>query len=216
MSKVVSNTLRLIGAALFVWIGLGVAVLVMFSVIPADFSPLLAGLGISLMLILLCIVAFILFNPSGTNWSGLKESGKEIRKLEEQGLLSSINFKAKRAFQVEEYEDEGLHFFIELEDSSVLYLSGQYLYDYEPIEDDPELAQPRRFPCTDFTIRRHRSQGFVVDVICRGCILEPELIARHFDKDDFRQDTVPEDGQIFTDRTYEDLKQERMRRKVTS
>ena len=36
------------------------------------------------------------------------------------------------------------------------FLSGQYLYDYEPISDDPDANEARSFPCTEFTVRRHR------------------------------------------------------------
>ena len=71
---------------------------------------------------------------------------------------------------MEEFEDEGLHYFIELVDGRVLFLSGQYLYDYEPISDDPESNQPRSFPCTEFTVRRHKNDGCVVDLLRAGTV----------------------------------------------
>ena len=42
--------------------------------------------------------------------------------------------------------------FLELSDESVMCLYGQYLYEYEPIDDDPELNQPRLFPTSEFSV----------------------------------------------------------------
>src|SRR5262245_21050528 len=56
----------------------------------------------------------------------------QVLRLQKKDDLISGDFKARRAFMVDEFEDEGIHYFIELEDNSILFLSGQYLYDYEP------------------------------------------------------------------------------------
>jgi hypothetical protein len=93
---------------------------------------------------------------------------------------------------VEEFEDEGLH----------------YLYDYEPISDDPELNQPRSFPCTEFTVRRHKKDGYVVDIVRGGTVLEPEVMAPAFGNKVWRAKRIPEDGQVITSASYDDLKRE--------
>jgi len=115
-----------------------------------------------------------------------------MRRLKEDGLLATTDFQARRAFGVQEYEDEGLHYFLELSDGRVLFLSGQYLYEYEPCEDDPENREPRRFPCTDFTILRHKVEGHVMELICRGTVLEPEFIALPFPKQQAWSEDIPE------------------------
>lgn len=117
-----------------------------------------------------------------------------------------------RAFQVEEFEDEGSHYFLELADGSVLFLSGQYLYGYEPLESRSEIVRLRRFPNTEFTIRRHSVKRYVVDILCTGSVIEPEVLAPVFDTDDFGTDRIPSDGQIITDRSFEDLKARRLKR----
>lgn len=94
----------------------------------------------------------------------------------------------------------------------VLFLSGQYLYDYEPISDDPELNQPRSFPCTEFTVRKHKTEGYVVDVLCGGSALEPEVMAPPFGEEFLQPNGVPEDGQVISNATYDDLKREHLRR----
>jgi hypothetical protein len=91
--------------------------------------------------------SLFLFNKSGYRPNLSRKSFEEqLAELQVKGLLLSESFKARRAFQVEEYEDEGSHYFIELADSSVLFLTGQYLYEYEEITDDSEFNQKRTIP----------------------------------------------------------------------
>ena len=47
-----------------------------------------------------------------------------IEESEGQGLLLTEEYQATRAFQLDEWEDEGSHYFVELRDGSVLYLNG--------------------------------------------------------------------------------------------
>ena len=90
----------------------------------------------------------------------------DVRRLEAAGLIESTDYRATRAFEVKEFEDEGPHYFLELDDGRVLYLSGQYLYEYEPRTG--KSPKPRQFPCTDFIVRRHRIELYGIEVICRG------------------------------------------------
>src|SRR5690606_31380177 len=122
-------------------------------------------------------------------------------------------FQAKRAFQVEEFEDEGIHYYLELDDGSVLFLSGQYLYDYEPTEDDPEENQERQFPCTEFVVKRHKTKGHTLEIVTRGITFEPEVIAPPFSNNDYRSGNIPEDGNIIRKLSYDEIKRERLNRK---
>lgn len=115
--------------------------------------------------------------------------------------LASEGFQARRAFQASEFEDEGSHYFLELEDGRVLYLTGQYLYDYEPLEP----GEARRFPCTEFTVRRHGTEGWAYDILCGGRVLEPECVVPAVDPSALKD--IPEDGQVIADRSYDALKQ---------
>jgi hypothetical protein len=129
-----------------------------------------------------------------------------IEDLEKQDLLIREKFDATRAFQVEEFEDEGTQYFVELKNGSVLFLCGQYLYGYEPMGDAPKLKQPRKFPCTEFTILRDKRDGLIVDVVCGGKVIEPEGEAPHFTEADYESGRLPEDGQIISDRRYDEIK----------
>jgi hypothetical protein len=200
--------MRVVVAALFVVGGMFAAVALSSVTGVIDRAPpRVVGLGLGLLLLLLTIVALVLFNPWWADPLGRMTPEELLRRLEDEGLLGSSDFRARRAFGVREADDEGLHYFLELVDGRVLYLSGQYLYDYEPIADDPEVNQPRRFPCTDFTVRRHKTEGYVVGLVCTGTVIEPEFIAPPFTKRTRRSVGAPEDGQVLSDRPYDLLKE---------
>lgn len=206
------EAMRVIGAGLFVFVGLlGLATLLGALRIFDHSPPWVAGLGLSIAMLVLAVASLWLFNPKGARPFDGRSAEEHLRELEQRGLLESTTFRATRAFGVAEFEDEGLHYFLELADGAVLFLSGQYLYDYEPIADDPDVNQPRTFPCSEFTVRRHRTEGYVADVLCTGDVLEPEVMAPPFGMGYWHAGDVPEDGRVIRDRTYDDLKRSRMK-----
>lgn len=200
------DKIRLAIAGLLVWVVILAFIASVSAILSASMpARLIISIVSALVIIGLGFILFRYFKPSTLSFD------EQILQLEREGLIQSESFRAKRAFQVEEREDEGSHYYLELEDGSVLFLTGQYLYDYEPIDDDPELNQPRRFPCTEFTVRWHRRKDYSIDILCGGQVIEPEVMAPPFN--DFRDDRIPEDRQIITGRSYEQLKQERLERK---
>ena len=201
--------MRVIAAGLSVYISMLLLVVVLGSQQVFDRAPAWAvGTGLALVMVPLILLALRLFNPKRAGPLGGKTAEEHTRELEQAGLLESTEFRATRAFGVEEGEDEGLHYFLELTSGGVLFLSGQYLYDYEPISDDPGANQARSFPCTEFTVRRHRTKGFVVDMLRGGTVLEPEAMAPPFGQRAWSSNRVPEDGQVITGTTYDHLKRE--------
>ena len=62
-------------------------------------------------------------------------------------------------------------------------------------------------------MRRHKTAGYVVDIICSGDVLPLELVAPSFDKNDAKAGLIPKDGQIIRDRFYEQLKRARLKTK---
>ncbi len=202
--------MRVLFAALFVFVGLLAGVAIYSSLLPKNPPTWLVGMVMVPFYFALLFAAFYLFNRPEARHIRAVDPNQFIKDLEERELLVEQSFNALRAFAVKEYEDEGSHYFVELADGGVLFLSGQYLYDYEPIEDDPDVKQPRQFPCTEFTVRRHKTEGYVVEIAHTGTVLEPECLAPHFNKKDFKQGLVYEDGQIVRDKTYDQVKRERM------
>src|SRR5215510_10738896 len=141
-----------------------------------------------------------------------KSPDRVAKELEAKGLLQSNSYRAHRAFRVEQpdgrFEHFGPHYYIELQDGKVLHLNGDYLVFYEP---ETWLAQgrPRRFPCTEFTIRRHKWDESLIDIVCGGEVLEPEVNAPPFQE--WEADQVPGDEEVIENKTYSELKAERMK-----
>ncbi|HKZ05160.1 MAG TPA: hypothetical protein VJU81_06785 [Methylomirabilota bacterium] len=80
------------------------------------------------------------------------------------------------------------------------------LLESEPITDDPDMIQPRKFPCTEFTVRRHRTERYAIDILCGGRALEPEAVGPPFSKKAWAAKQVPEDGEIIASAGYDELK----------
>jgi hypothetical protein len=167
-----------------------------------------AGFAVNLLVlftylsVLIVAIAFMLNYPSLPRQ--VKVSDLAV-KLESKNLLQSTSFTADRAFRVDEFADEGPHYFLELENGSgILHLSGTYLYRYEPID-----GSPRHFPCTHFTVRRHAELGHVVDLVCGGLVIEPEIEAPPYSKMDFKRRLVPKEGEILRDVDFDALMRER-------
>jgi|ERR1043166_874607 hypothetical protein len=195
------DLIRLLLAALVTFGALLASAALAFNILPKDSSPILVGIVLAAVLIGIGLVTLVLFNL-GRRY----KTGPTLEELEAGGLVVSTEYKAKRAFEVEEFEDEGLHYFIELADGSVLYLNGQYLYEYQPGPDGSPVDPAASFPNTDFTVRRHRTEGYVLDILCRGSLLKPELVARPFAEK--QCEGLPEDGQIIRDCSYNQIKAE--------
>lgn len=160
--------MHLLAAALFAFGGMA-ALAMLFGALDLLEGPSFAPILLFVVLQgLIVALAYFLFNPGFPS----------IEELESRGLVEETHYRAKRAFGIEDYNDEGPHYVVELEDGRVLYLVGQYLYEYEPITDDsePDLNEPRKFPCTEFVLFRHKQKGHVLDLKCGGQVLELETI----------------------------------------
>jgi hypothetical protein len=175
-----------------------VAALIVFR--HAGFG-VLAIVILTYLSVLVLVIAIMLNYPRLPRQAMVNDFADE---LEARNLLVFSSFRADRAFRVDEFEEEGPHYFLELEDGRILHLSGKYLYHYEPIE-----GCPRHFPCTEFTLRSHAEADYVVDLICGGVVIEPEVEAPPYSAEDFAEHRVPEDRAILRDISFDQLLLER-------
>jgi hypothetical protein len=178
------------------------------SAVAAFLSFRHAGFAVNILVlftylsVLIVVIAVMLNYPRQPRQAIVTGFAEELKV---RGLLQSTSFRADRAFRVDGFGAQGPHYFLELEDGDgVLHLSGTYLYDYEPID-----GSLRHFPCTQFTVRRHAELGYVVDLICRGLVIEPEVDAPPYSQMDFKARLVPEDGAILRDIDFDELRHER-------
>lgn len=138
--------MRAILAGLFVYADMLLVVILLGDWLER--SPLLCGLVMSVIFLVLCIVAFILFNLLETRKQMVEtrkreaEYEQQLREWEAQGLLDVTDYKFMRVFCVEADEDEDEdedvyadpHYFLELDNGSVLYLTGHYLSETEILD----------------------------------------------------------------------------------
>jgi hypothetical protein len=92
------------------------------------------------------------------------------------------------AIAVEEGEDEGVHYYLRLDDGRTLFLSGQYLYD--PVEQG--------FPWQSFELVESPRNEWVLGVVPLGPSVAPSLTRPPFSDQEFGSDAVPADRTIGT------------------
>jgi len=203
--------MRVIGAALFVLFGFFLGSVVVMTYGPKDPPAWFIALAMSAIFAVVLPSALWLFNAKGSDPFGRLTAEQRIADLEQRGLITDEAFEARRAFGVEESEDEGSSYFIELTDGRVLFLTGQYLYDFESVDDGPpEERCARRFPSTSFVVRRHAKEGHVVDLVCKGEVFDPEVMTLPFSDAEWKRRRVPADGAILTGKSYDAVKAERL------
>jgi hypothetical protein len=109
----------------------------------------------------------------------------EIRdELLSNGHLKEFTFRGYSFFQVNEVEDEGPHYFIDIGDGKTLYLNGQYLYDIVDLD----------FPRSNIVIAYNDKDNYVLEVISNGID-----IPRIHPTIDFRKSYFKNDASIFED-----------------
>lgn len=190
---------KLLLIALSGFVALLIFIALFAIVFPTNFSP---WLGLSLSVLSFATGGTMAWFVMGRPRSKL--TAFDTPDYDSLGLLASRKFKAERAFEVEPFEDEGPHFFIGLEDGKVLFLCGQYLFDYLEITDDSDLTQAASFPSTAFEVRSHKTEHWTHSIICRGQYLRPEIKLPHYSKRFMKRFGAPTDGEVF-DVSFEEM-----------
>jgi hypothetical protein len=105
----------------------------------------------------------------------------------DRGTVEIITVETDRAIKVDEFEDEGIGFYLDIGSGKTLFLQGQYLY-----EDDNE----KRFPSTRFSIVRTHHSRLVLDFKAEGDFFPSLHTNPPFTNADFKKNSVPGDGDI--------------------
>lgn len=102
------------------------------------------------------------------------------------GSVQSTVYTIRDAVAVEEQEDEGLSYYLLLDDGSTLFLSGQYLYE----------SADNGFPWECFEVVRVVPDGWVLHIVPLGPPLAPSWTRGPFSERECRSGAVPADGAI--------------------
>jgi hypothetical protein len=187
---------------------------------PSWFAGVAGAVGVGIILSLVLLLALSLFEngaemaPRGALAAGALSAvlywGRRQRqdrnawaaeRLRRAGALAGgvariTRYQARDAIAIDEFEDEGIGYFLELADGRVLYLGGQYLY---------HVAEARRFPATEFEISQVAATGDFLGLTPRGSYLAPSSTRPPFTAEEYEAGVVPED-RAMVDRAFEDLR----------
>jgi hypothetical protein len=170
------NDLSGAGCVFMILFALGVGVIKIFGLREASWQP-----GIAVVAIVLAILVMMRMRRGRAGWtSSYKDDLRD-------GEAEVATFEVRDAIRVEEYEDEGSQYYLQLADGGVLFLGGQYLY--EP-EDDGT------FPSTRIRTTRGAHSRILLDLECLGTPLATSAMRKPFDKEEHRAGVVPADGAI--------------------
>jgi hypothetical protein len=189
-----------------------VLVFVVFWYLSGDFEGaakttfmLLVVLGLFAAVILL--VGGILFSIPGwvRTLRGISYDD-HTRDLEKRGKARREHFSATRAMTAEDCTISGLTHFLDIGDGRILCLRGQQYYDFEPIEDDPEVNQDRQFPTRDFEVVFRVRNGEVLDLYPGSQVFEPKLFNPVVEPESLYELGIAfEDGEIVTGLSWEEV-----------
>ena len=169
---------------------------------PQDHEVYFVGVGIAAGLYVLISLLRAL-----RSWTGyVRQQAAKARADLAGGVAHDLDLAISRAVEIEEHEDEGAGFFLELADGRVLCLISQDLYEYASDVDLEEGEEDRRaeFPQTRIRYRYAPHSGVLLDLAGVGEPLRPfgkvKTTARFFKKDKQtgqRSYTGPEDGTVY-------------------
>jgi hypothetical protein len=169
---------------------------------PQDHKVYFVGLGVAVGL----YVLIALFRALRSWTAYVREQAAKARADLTGGVAHHLDLTISRAVEIDEYEDEGAGFFLELADARVLCLISQDLYEYASDIDLEEGEEDRRneFPQTRIRYRYAPHSGMLLDLAGIGETLRPfakvKTTGRFFQKDKEtgqRRYTGPEDGMVY-------------------
>lgn len=128
-----------------------------------------------------------------------------LQQLAAQGKLADEQHLASRALYFDDLDTGSAAIFMDLGSQGILCLYGQHLYQYEPDDEAPVPRRKRIFPCRQFTLRRLKKSGEILEVLPEGGAFEPAVIAQP-PRRTLRELRIPmRDGDIYTHLQYDEL-----------
>ena len=170
--------------------------------VGALLSLIVLGLGVAL--VSLVPLYFIVNAPGFLRWLRGISPDDHLKQLEADGKAVRENYRMRRAMTFEDWGTSSIAHLIELDDGRLLCLHGQYYYDFEPIDDDPEVNQPRRFPTSEFSLLRDARNGTVLMLTPGNEVVAPTVcapIAKY--KKMYELGIRLEDGELITGMSFE-------------
>jgi len=167
--------MRVLGAALFTFVGM------LYLASFTDDLPIAVFL---IALPALVLLAHLIFN--GGLFRLLR--GLPIHATVDEQLKKETadreTLEVNRAISFQDLNTGSQVHFLELDDNSILCLYGQYLFEFEPIDDDPEWNQARLFPTSRFVRTFDTRSQETLEIEPNGDVLDTDILpdATDFDR----------------------------------
>ncbi len=162
------------------------------------------ALGVALFFALM-FTSVPLFNKGLLRKLKGQSHAEYLQDLAAQGKLADEAHQASRALYFEDLDTGSAAIFMDLDSKGILCLYGQHLYQYEPDDDASTPRRTRIFPCRQFTLRRLKKSGEILEVLPEGGAFEPAVIAQP-PRRTLRELRIPmRDGDIYTHLRYDEL-----------
>lgn len=99
-----------------------------------------------------------------------------LETLLSSGKAKKETYKVLSALSFDDLNTSCAVHILDIGNNENLCLYGQYLYDYEPIDDDPEMNQQRKFPTEEFSLIRKVKEDELLQLIPGIKVIEPIII----------------------------------------
>lgn len=168
--------MRVILAAIFVFASALAVLGWLENIYPNDTLPWwtvplpgLAGIAAALLSVFLFNAGFIRRLKGQSDRDYLNE-------LLAKGEAVTEHYTVNAAISFEDLSTGSQAHLLDIGNGNVMCLYGQYLYDYEPIEDDPEINQDRKFPTRQFSVVRRLKDAEILVLAPGAEVVEPRCL----------------------------------------
>ena len=125
-------------------------------------------------------------------------------RLERDGKAVRERYETTRSISFEDLSTGCIAHLLDLGDRGLLCLYGQYYYDFEPIDDDPDVNQARKFPTRDFWLLRRKSNGEVLALFPGADVFEP-AVCGGISRPEKTLGWKLHDGEIISNKSFDDM-----------
>ena len=185
------------------------AVFAALWVAVGDFLGALLSFAVLALASLLVIAVFGYFvsNLPGW-WRAVRGVSWEdhLARLESDGKAIREGYETTRGIRFEDLSTGCIAHLLDIGDRGVLCLYGQSYFEFEPIDDDPDVNQPRKFPTRTFSVLRRKSNGEVLALYPGADVFEPTVCGGIVGPEK-ALDLKLQDGGIISTKSFEDMEQ---------
>ncbi|MFH2043851.1 MAG: hypothetical protein ABIK92_01745 [Pseudomonadota bacterium] len=132
-------------------------------------------LGITVWFLLM-FSSVVIFNEGFIRKLKRQTDKEYMKELLDKGKAKKETYNVDSALYFDDLNTGCAVHLLDIGNNQILCLYGQYLYDFEPINDDPEINQPRKFPTKEFSQIKRLKDNYILELIPGNEVVEPKII----------------------------------------